>query len=255
MRLTCFRVTQDALRIVPASASRDWMDRFPDRHAYRCLPLSIANAHGWHILNRSRFTAIWDGRTEQAGIAFSDYEGPAAAAKSHFSFGVITFELGVLFRTEPGWNMMVTGPINQFKDGIAPMGAIVETDWLPYTFTMNWRFTRALHPVTFEKDEPICQIMLVPKNAVLDADPVYDSLDNHPDLREQMAGWRERRDEFMARFNKRDPSAFSEKWQKLYFRGTLPDGTGIADHVNKLRVQPFRELTADEIKADKAKEE
>jgi hypothetical protein len=37
----------------PARAKRKWMDDFVDRHAYRCLPLSIANAFG---RRRSRVT-------------------------------------------------------------------------------------------------------------------------------------------------------------------------------------------------------
>ena len=39
---------------------------------------------------------------------------------------------------------MVTGPFNQPKDAIQPLTAIVETDWAPFTFTMNWKFTRRL---------------------------------------------------------------------------------------------------------------
>ena len=37
---------------------------------------------------------------------------------------------------------MVQGPINRPKDGIAALPGIIETDWSPYSFTMNWMFTR-----------------------------------------------------------------------------------------------------------------
>ncbi|MBT5435350.1 MAG: hypothetical protein HOK83_17005, partial [Rhodospirillaceae bacterium] len=47
--------------IVPAPVTRAWMDATPDRHAYRCLPLNIANAYGWQILNPSSFRVRWDG--------------------------------------------------------------------------------------------------------------------------------------------------------------------------------------------------
>jgi Family of unknown function (DUF6065) len=33
---------------------RAWMDATDQRFAYRCLPLNIANAHGWEILRHRR---------------------------------------------------------------------------------------------------------------------------------------------------------------------------------------------------------
>src|SRR5271165_1161304 len=36
--------------IRPAEPTRAWMDATPEAFAYRCLPLNIANAHGWEIL-------------------------------------------------------------------------------------------------------------------------------------------------------------------------------------------------------------
>ena len=38
-------------RIVPGRPQRAWMDAFHDRHAYRCLPLTMANTTGWEILS------------------------------------------------------------------------------------------------------------------------------------------------------------------------------------------------------------
>jgi hypothetical protein len=50
--------------LVPAPPTRDWMDAFPDRHAYRCLPLAIANAHGWQLLLPVAVTVAWNGGME-----------------------------------------------------------------------------------------------------------------------------------------------------------------------------------------------
>lgn len=43
---------------------------------------------------------------------------------------------------------------------------MIETDWSPYSFTMNWRFTCANHPVRFEENEPIAFLMLVERAAI-----------------------------------------------------------------------------------------
>jgi len=242
MRLTCFKLSESPLKVVPAAPRRDWMDQVPDRHIYRCLPIAIANTHGWEILCSEGFSVSWDGRVQTEGMVVTP-DGPGTAcAKSHFSSGILTFDIGLLFRTEPGWNLMVTGPINTIKDGIVPLTGVVESDWLPYPFTMNWRFTRRNIEVRFEKDEPIAHIMPVPKGAISDTEPVYDDMTKYPELVAQYTGWQEHRQEFMERFNRREQSALTEKWQKLYHKGTLPDGTEIDGHMNKLRAKPFRAL-------------
>src|SRR3954452_6296244 len=48
--------------IRPAEATRPWMDASPESFAYRCLPLNIANAHGWEILSPCHAEACWNGR-------------------------------------------------------------------------------------------------------------------------------------------------------------------------------------------------
>ena len=46
--------------IRPAPTSRAWMDA-TSAFAYRCLPLTIANAHGWELLSPAGLSAIWNG--------------------------------------------------------------------------------------------------------------------------------------------------------------------------------------------------
>ena len=45
--LIAFIVGKRDVELRPAPLERDWMDASGERFAYRCLPLSIANAYGW----------------------------------------------------------------------------------------------------------------------------------------------------------------------------------------------------------------
>ena len=47
MELECFPVVNRPPEIVPGRPQRAWMDKFVERHPYRCLPLSMANTTGW----------------------------------------------------------------------------------------------------------------------------------------------------------------------------------------------------------------
>ena len=143
--LTCYQIQERPARIIPARSDRPWMDATDDRFAYRCLPLSIANAMGWEILLPTTIAVTWNGgaATEDISVTVADpsYEVSAIAA-SHFGFGTLTFHTGYLFRTDPGVGIWARGVPNRPKDGIAPLEGIIETDWLDFTFTMNWKFTR-----------------------------------------------------------------------------------------------------------------
>ncbi|MGH7565243.1 MAG: DUF6065 family protein, partial [Gemmatimonadota bacterium] len=61
MKLDCFLTDGVDLDIRPAGSRRDWMDATGGHFAYRCLPLSIANAHGWVICSGSGFEVEWNG--------------------------------------------------------------------------------------------------------------------------------------------------------------------------------------------------
>ncbi len=239
--LECFPTAARPPEIVPGRPQRAWMDRFAERHPYRCLPLTMANTTGWELLCPMSFTAEWNGGKNQEDIklvADSPHPDFQEFVKSHFSHGVITFHPGYLFRTPPRWSMWVSGPPNHIKDGVQPLTALVETDWLPFPFTMNWVFTRP-GKVRFMKDEPFCFITLVQDKQLETFDVVKRSLEGNATLRGQYDAWAKQREGFNKRLFARDPETMREAWQRYYFRGELPEETGPApkEHVNKRRLR------------------
>jgi hypothetical protein len=245
MRLLCHRISPAPPTLRAAAATRAWMDAFPGRHAYRCLPLSIANTFGWELLSPASFSIHWNGGPEADDIRFESHDGYAHLhhfVMSNFTRGIVTFHTGYLFRTEPGWNLMATGGFNRPKDGISPLTGIVETSWLPYPFTMNWQLTRPGR-VRFETDEPFCLIVPVPAHALDDVQPLVYDLKGDSELGSQYFAWRGQREEFMASFRAGDPVTLKEAWQKFYFKGALPAAHVAADdHVQKLRLAEPVEL-------------
>jgi hypothetical protein len=125
------------------------------------------------------------------------------------------------------------------KDGIQPLVGVVETDWLPFPFTMNWIFTRPGR-VRFEKGEPFCFISLVPHRALEHVQPVRRSLASDIELRHQYEAWMRERNSFNAKLGRRDPEAIREAWQRYYFRGEAPENappSAPTDHINKRRLR------------------
>src|SRR5438445_10865538 len=99
------------------------MDGTWGRTAYRCLPMVIANQSGWVILNRGLVTATWNGGRLSAdcSIQAPDCVKPPL---SHFGDGIITWRIPYLFRTPPGWNLLMRGPANLPKDGASSLEGV-----------------------------------------------------------------------------------------------------------------------------------
>ena len=236
-KIICYQINDKAPKLVPGRSERAWMDATNQRYAYRCLPLTIANAMGWEMLSPIGITAEWNGGPELTDITVAGLDGadPKGYALSHFGHGVLTFQTAYLFRTEPGIALWARGAPNLPKDGIFPLDGIIETDWLNFTFTMNWIFTRP-GKVTFEKDEPICFITPMPYHGLDSVVPEIVPIAEAPEIKAAYDEHSKLRLDFNARLAEREPEAVKLAWQKWYFRGQHPTGEiGNPDHLSKVR--------------------
>ena len=151
--------------IKPAARLRDWQTATTRSFATLCLPLNIANNNGWELTLPGGFDMIYHGGEQKSAIEiFPHHDGPCIA-ESHFGYGVLTFFLNYLFRTSPGINIHVQGPVNELRDGIQALSGILETDWSPYASTMNWKCTRPGR-FRFLKGDSFAQISPAPARFV-----------------------------------------------------------------------------------------
>lgn len=252
MELVCYLVDDRQVDIRPARNRREWMNKTSGSYAYRCLPLSIANAHGWEVRCPVTCEAEWNGGPDKDDLRVlleddrkgsEGNENVPAFAESHFGSGILTFNVGGVIRTPPGHDLWVTGPVNEFKDGIQALSAVVETYWMPFTFTMNWKFTRPGVKVRFEKGEPFCFFFPVEHLLVERIDPVFDRIQQDPLLEKQYKSAFYLR-ALLAVHRKLKGKEFRiterERFEGWYIRGQTPDGDEIADHRTRLQPKPFR---------------
>lgn len=238
-RFTAYRLDDDAPPLVPGTPERGWMDRL-DKFAYRCIPLTVANTSGWELLSPRSFMATWTGGPLAQDITLTAIDGGdpdlGHLVASHFHYGILTFHPGYIFRTDPGWALQVRGSPNLLRDGIAPLDGLVETDWMPFTFTMNWQFTRP-GSVMFMKGDPFCFLTPI-EHVALDAiTPVVKPLSSDPVLEAEYEAWGASRSAFVARIASGEPEALKQAWQRFYLRGSFdPDGPVAETHVPKRRL-------------------
>ncbi len=246
MRLICYPNSGVGPTIRVAPATREWMDELPMGFGYRCLPLTIANAHGWEILCTTTFDVRWNGSPGKDAVEIKALSTPVVLPISHFGSGIITFHTGYLFETEPGYNMWVSGPANHRKHGITPLTGIVETDWSPYSFTMNWAFTAPDLTVRFEAGEPFCTFFPMKRGVLETFEPEIRSFETAPEKKRHHQIWQQSRRDFIVELPIPGTDANDERWQKYYYRGYTPDGVeAAADHQIKSRLNPFKDCVDD----------
>jgi len=234
----------------PCSPKREWMDATPNQHAYKCLPLLHANQHGWEILLKQGFTALWNGGPKQSDLSFSfldptpDGHPPVVSA---FGSGIITFHIPCLFQTPPGVNIWIGGVPNQFKDGAQPLNGIVECDWYQESgFTMNWKMTRPHHPIHFTLHEAIGFFFPIPRGYAESFQPRLRSFESNPDIKKNYVHGEQRRIDFQKKLSIQQQESTiipgtdqGRAWQRHYFEGRTPDGGKAKEHQTKLHIQPF----------------
>ena len=239
-------VTRDyAPDITPAPISRTWMSEITETRTgwpNRCLPMLIANQSGWELRNRCAFTATWMGQEGvDVMIAPDKRDTEQFLPSSHFGSGILTWHLPILFRTPPGYNLLVRGPANYPKDAVSALEGVVETDWASASFSMSWKFTRKLMPVRFEVDEPICMIVPQRRAELEEFAPELRRIESDEDL--------QRKHEFFLRL-RNTASQFEQaarvaageqpEWQADYTRGRHADGeAGTPDHQTRRHLRSF----------------
>jgi len=247
MKLQCYRINPHAPDLVPGAGPRRWMDDTTNRFAYRCLPLTMANSSGWELRFPTDVKVRWDGKTGKSGIRVSGYDPNFPVnvfAQSHFGEGVVTFLTGYLLRTPPGVAVWASGPPNWPKDGIYPLTGLIETDWLPFPFTMNWKMTRP-GEVTFEKDEPYCFITLLEHNRLEAVQPQAARIEENPELKREYEAWTRSRTAFNDELEGKGEVSAREAWQRFYARGEAPGGARAdkAAHRTKRRLKGPKQET------------
>lgn len=234
------------VEIVPADRRRGWIDAMPERWGNRCLPLLVANEAGWVLRNPLAFTATWSGKDHPESLTI-EYEEAASSVprlvRSHFGSGVLTWGIPFLFRTPGGFNLLARGPANEPKDGIAPLEGIVETDWAVATFTMNWKFTRPHHAVSFAVGEAFCMVVPQRRGELESFVPSLRSFAEDPETEAYARRWTEQRDEmqkrkFLATYSAEFEDDWSA-WEREYFQGRLPGGSRAPEHQTKLQLRKF----------------
>jgi hypothetical protein len=222
-----------AFDILPGNVKREWMDK-TNGHAYKCLPLNIANQYGWVVHSPIDLIATWDGTNGLDAIKV--YPEKNGYFSSHFGHGILTLNVDFIITTSKNISTYVKGVSNFNIDKIYPLEGIVETDWLPFTFTMNYKF-HALGATSIKKGDPLFMFFPINRSFLEDIEIKSGNIKEDRELSEKYNEYSKSREIFLNNTYKN-----SQEWQKFYVKGrVVKEKADIYNHKVNIKLKNFEE--------------
>lgn len=151
---------------------RDWMDASWDHHAYRCLPVTLANFLGWTFSFPKDISFIWNSQTTQVEIVSGkEYADTRRANQS------ISFNSGLVFESDENITLMTMPVPNQFIDGIQAFTALLSTSVFRGPLPIVYKVTRPDTLITIPAGTPIGSIMPISLTALESTELVLSDKD------------------------------------------------------------------------------
>lgn len=202
--------------IKQSEVRRNWMDSTPNKFAYRCLPLSIANQCSYDVLSPGKVKATWNGDNSIDGISVEFEEDCGFNfASSLFGHGILTFHVDFVITSNEGNCLYVKGPANSHKKNIQALEGVVETFWLPFTFTMNWKFETPC-TVEFDVNEPLFTFFPINLKFLESFEALTGNIWDDKSFEAKVNTYSDLRNEFVT--SQKTPT----EWQKFYMQGVTP---------------------------------
>ena len=151
--------------ISPMSIKRDWMDDTSDGHAYRCFPVTQSNVVGWSLSCKQDIKFIWDGINDQTATHVEIISAPGGAYSGRGQSS-ISFNTGLVFRTDEDLSLFTINPVNYFNDDFETMSNIVSTSFYDNPLPLAIKAKAAIKKIIIEAGTPLATIIPISLSAL-----------------------------------------------------------------------------------------
>jgi len=135
LNISVERSLDSKIIISPMSIKRDWMDVTPEKHAYRCFPVTQANMIGWNLSCTDDIVFIWNGINDTSSDNVTILQGSDITYTGRGQ-STVSFHTGLTFRTEKDVSMFTINPVNYFNEDFETMSSLISTSWLDTAFPL-----------------------------------------------------------------------------------------------------------------------
>lgn len=155
-KLTLKKTTPVPPPVRQSRLKRDWMDNTYKKHAYHCMPMTVANVYGWEMVLENDVVVKWSGGNTVPEIVAGAVAPSGRTVASASIIGMVSFHMGWVISTEKNISCWFSGSPNYVIEGAFPLTATVPTWWWPDEFQMNWMITKPGEEIVFKAGTPFC---------------------------------------------------------------------------------------------------
>lgn len=160
-----FKGYPETATVEPLPATRDWMDNSHGKHAYMCFPLSLTNRLGWGISFPDDIVFIWDGIDDTTPDHVKIIKGEQWATPKRGN-ATISFETGLVFKTDPNVTMLTMPVPNQFVAGAQCFTTLISTSFYMPPLPLAWKLTEANKEITIPAGTPVAAVLPISLGAL-----------------------------------------------------------------------------------------
>lgn len=153
------------VNINPMSIKRDWMDVTPEKHAYRCFPVTQANMVGWYLSLSEDLIFTWNGIVDTTSDTVKIING------SNFSYtgrgqATVSINTGLTFKTDQDISLWTINPVNYFNEDFETMSSLISTSFYPNALPLAIKARSANKEILIKAGEPIATIIPISLTAL-----------------------------------------------------------------------------------------
>ena len=189
MKVVLRKNHQNPPEIQQSRRKRGWMDDTYNKHAYKCLPLTAANVHGWEMVLQQEVVVQWDGGNAVPRVLSGEMITHTVNGQEYERavvipsiIGIMSFATGWSMETPEGYSTWISGSPNYFVDGAVPLTATIPTSWWPDEWNMNWKITKVGEPVVFPEGMPFMFFQVYKDDLLSNVEFEVEHLCDKPDL-------------------------------------------------------------------------
>lgn len=151
--------------IAPMSIKRDWMDLTSGGHAYRCFPVTQANVIGWSVFCNEDIEFIWDGINDQSENHIDIIKSPEGSYSGRGQSS-ISFQTGLIFRTEEDLSLFTINPVNYFNTEFETMSSLMSTSFYDNPLPLAIKAKKSREKIIIKANTPLATIVPISLSAL-----------------------------------------------------------------------------------------
>lgn len=165
--LTAYKTNPNSFIIEPLSVKRQWMEDTPDKHAYHCFPVTMANTIGWTLSSPVDISFTWNGIIDTTPDTVNILSGKEYAYTGRGQ-GTISFMTGLIFKSEKNISLLTINCPNYFYEDFEVMSSVISTSFYPNELPLAIKSKIANKEIIIKAGEPIATIIPISLTSLKD---------------------------------------------------------------------------------------